>query len=146
MAIWNRFYKPIREFKPLAYYASEKPMGKLLDENDFSQELARNIIMYCLRLHEMGVFEEDKIVTFDIQGMVKTLADWEVLQGVKAHVFTTDAPEIKKNGKIILYLNTGGDCYNFALLDSQNATKLRMMDCLQKLIQFGEVESYEIME
>ncbi|RRD95217.1 hypothetical protein EII17_04025 [Clostridiales bacterium COT073_COT-073] len=89
MAFRNIFHKPTREVKPMAYYASEEPMGRLLNENEFSKDIAQNIILFCLRLHEMGVYEEDKIITFDVQGMLKMLAEWEVLQGVSISEFTT---------------------------------------------------------
>lgn len=89
MAFQHLFHKPTREVKPMAYYASEEPMGRLLNENEFSKDIAQNIILFCLRLHEMGVYEEDKIITFDVQGMLKMLAEWGALEGVGISEFTT---------------------------------------------------------
>lgn len=72
---------------PLMYYKQNEPIGRIVKEEDFSQEIAENIILFCSRLHEMGVFSEDKIVRFTIQGMIDMLSKLNVINDITIKSF-----------------------------------------------------------
>lgn len=87
MGLLSIFKNPSRDLLPLMYYAKNEPMGNMVSEKEFSRALADNIILFCQRLHEMGVFEEDRIVCFDIDGMLDMLSQWGALDGVRINSF-----------------------------------------------------------
>lgn len=87
MGILSLFKKPSRDFFPLMYYAKNESMGNMVGMDDFPRNLADDIILFCRRLHEMGVFEENQIVSFDIGAMLEMLSKWGVLDGVRITSF-----------------------------------------------------------
>lgn len=90
MGIFDSFQKKgKREYLPLMYYQKDAPIGKFAKEADFPILLARNMILYAKRLHYMGVYDENNIVTFSIPGMLEMLESWDALHHVKVNAFDT---------------------------------------------------------
>lgn len=69
-----------REFMPLMYYRTNEALGRIVGEDEFSKTYADKIVLFCKRLHEMGAFEEDKIIRFHIGSMVDMLVELGALK------------------------------------------------------------------
>lgn len=87
MGIFFNKDKNKRKFLPLMYYENNEPLGRIVDEDDFSEDIAENIIMYCQRLNEMGVFSEKEIVRFDLNSIVEILVGWGVIEKISFNYF-----------------------------------------------------------
>lgn len=73
MGIFDVFKGKSRELMPLMYYRENLPIGRFAAEQDFSFDMAVNIVLFCKRLHKMGALSDDKIVRFPISNMKEML-------------------------------------------------------------------------
>lgn len=83
MGIFSKLRKTEREFAPLMYYGKDEPLGEFLAEDEISKDIAKNIILFCQRLHEMGILPEEEIVRFTVKGMIDMLVQWEVIEQIE---------------------------------------------------------------
>ena len=87
MGIFDRFQKVERSMFPVLYYREESPQGSFVKEEEFSLDFAKAIVLFCKRLHAMGVLPEDRIVSFSIPSILEILEKWKLVSGVKIQEF-----------------------------------------------------------
>ena len=88
MGFLDRF-KVKRDILPVLYYRENKASGSFADPEDFPREIWVNIFLMIKRLHQGGVFEEDKIISFSLPKVLEKLKDWGLLEDILLSEFDT---------------------------------------------------------
>lgn len=89
MGFLNRFKPVKRDILPVLYYRENKASGSLADPEAFSKEIWDNIFLMINRLHQGGIFKEDKIISFSIPKVLEKLKGWGLLEDIFLSEFDT---------------------------------------------------------
>ncbi|MDO4794213.1 MAG: hypothetical protein Q3993_08510 [Filifactor alocis] len=83
MGVFDMFKKKERTKIPLVYYRGLEVEGREADEEEFSFDYARNVILFAQRMHEVGTLAEEEVVSFSIPKILSQVQSWGLLPKIK---------------------------------------------------------------